>query len=249
MRRAALTTPTGMAWLTVVSCSTAAYATRASRLCSSANAAHPNALIVARRETPQALSPERHGHVGTGGSSPALLRPTRVTRIPPQLARLMIAVSAALLQVFVAAYQRESRKLSQEERARDAVGGAQGSTTMWSARAMSAMEAMQVLGLDRGFPELYTSVQQAEANAMQTSTSLPLPHGKAREAAQQNFERMFALAVKEENMFLAGKLSAAYRICVDPAWDQATPGENEKTVDANPRSAAEPDASGPGRSF
>lgn len=146
------------------------------------------------------------------------------------------------------AYKQESQKLSQEEQARGAVGSEQDTTGIGNPRVMSAMEAMQVLGLDRSFPDVYTSVQQAEARSASTSAFLPLAPGKARKTAQQNFERMFDLADKEGNVFLAGKLSAAYRICVDPRWDQAPSGE-EETADANTRSTTAANAGEQGRSL
>ncbi|KAG5466811.1 hypothetical protein LSCM1_00988 [Leishmania martiniquensis] len=248
MRRAAVASLTGTKGGTVASCSTAANATLTSRRRTTANASYANAAVAARRRAPSARSPERLVCVGAGVWSPALFRPTAISRIPPQLARFLIASGAAVLQVFVVAYQRESRKLRQEERARGAVGGTQCSTATRSSCAMSAIEAVQVLGLDCDFPDLCTSTQQAEANSM-PKASLPLVPGKARTVAQQNFERMFALAVKEEHMFLAGKLSAAYRICVDPAWDQATPNEGEESADTRARGATEPNADERGRSF
>ncbi|AIO01843.1 hypothetical protein LPMP_342170 [Leishmania panamensis] len=216
-----------MSLVTVMWCSCAKYTTLTSRLSCTATAASAKAAAAAKRGTLRAHSPQRCVCVGTGGSSLALFRPTRVARMLPQLARLLIAGSVALLQVFAVAYQRESRKLRQEEQARGAVGAAQDSTGMGSPRVMSAIEAMQLLGLDRDFPDLYISVQRAEASSASTSVSLPLAPGKAHRAARQNFERMFTLAIKEENMFLAGKLSAAYRICVDPRWDQTTSGEED----------------------
>lgn len=228
--------------------SSGAYTTLTSRLRSAAIAASASAAVGTRRGALRADSPQLHGCVGAGGSSPALFRPTRVARIPPQLARFLIAGSAALLQVFMVAYQRESQKLRQEEQARGAVGSAEDSTRFGNPRAMSAMEAMQVLGLDRSFPDAYTSVQQAEARSMSTSALLPLAPGEARRTAQQNFERMFDLAAKEGNVFLAGKLSAAYRICVDPRWDQATSGKDE-TADANTRSTTATNAGEQGRTL
>ena len=161
----------------------------------------------------------------SGAASPGLFRPTRVTLIPPQLMRLLIAGGAALLQVFLVAFQRESRRLKYESEATGTADGASGQRKC----PMSGVEAMQVLGLDRSHPALFNEIQKAESSAAAQSSSsshstasalLPLSEGKAREQAKRNFERMFALAIKDENMFLAGKLSAAYRVCVDPMWDQ-----------------------------
>lgn len=89
---------------------------------------------------------------------------------------------------------------------------------------MSGAEAMQVLGLDRTCASLFSEVQRAESSAAASSSSsvsvLPLKEGKAQEEAKRNFDRMFALAIRDDNLFLAGKLSAAYRVCVNPEWDQ-----------------------------
>jgi hypothetical protein len=157
--------------------------------------------------------------VGSGAASPGLLCPTRVARIPPQLAQLLIAGGAALLQVFLVAFQRESRRIKTESAA---TGTAEG---IGAKRHMSGVEAVQVLGLDRSYPALFNEVQKAESVAassgsVSSSALLPLKDRKATEEARRNFERMFALAKREENLFLAGKLSAAYRVCVDPMWDQ-----------------------------
>ncbi|GET92746.1 hypothetical protein, conserved [Leishmania tarentolae] len=246
--RRTVATKAVVTWESAVSYSSAAYTTLTSRLRFSPTAASANAAVVTGMGTLLVDSPRHHSYVGTGGSSPALFRPTRVTRIPPQLARLLITGSAALLQVFMVAYQRESRKLRQEEQARAAAGEAQDPRWSGNPRVMSSMEAMQVLGLDRSFPDLYTTVQQAEANSTLTSALLPLAPGKARRTAQQNFERMFSLASKDENFFLAGKLSAAYRICVDPRWDERMSGEAE-TADGETRSTTEANAGEQGRSL
>ncbi|KPI90283.1 hypothetical protein ABL78_0665 [Leptomonas seymouri] len=161
---------------------------------------------------------------GSGVCSPALFRPTRIARIPPQLMRLLLAGGAALLQVFLVAFQRESRRLKFESEATEKVQGTGGKSRM------SAVEAVQVLGLDRSYPALFSEIQKAGNNTAHSASSssvlLPLREGKAREEAKRNFERMFALAMKEENLFLAGKLSAAYRVCVNPMWDEV--GELEE---------------------
>ncbi|KAG5492649.1 hypothetical protein JKF63_01228 [Porcisia hertigi] len=223
----------------VVSCWSATYTTSSSELCRTALVPCECTLTSTRRETLGKLSPLRYGGIGTGGSSPALFRLTRVTRIPPQLARLVMAGGAALLQVFWVAYQRESQKLRQEEQSRGADGATQGVSAMGRSPVMSPAEAVQVLGLDSSFPDLLTSVQRVSSSSTLTPASLPLAPGEARMTAQQNFERMFALAVKEGNMFLAGKLSAAYRICVDPKWDQTMSGGEEATTDTNKQSTTE----------
>ncbi|KPA86195.1 putative mitochondrial hypothetical protein [Leptomonas pyrrhocoris] len=184
-------------------------------------ASSPTSLDSATHAPPPRLHRPRYS--GSGACSPALFRPTRIARIPPQLLRFLVASSAALLQVFLVSFHRESRRLKYEAEATVTADGSAGSR-----RHMSGVEAVQVLGLDRSYPVLFNEIQKAESNKAQSAASasfsptpLPLRDGRAREEAKRNFERMFALAIKEENLFLAGKLSAAYRVCVDPMWDQS----------------------------
>lgn len=84
---------------------------------------------------------------------------------------------------------------------------------------MSDAEAIQVLGIEQVNSSLLENGKLAK------SSVLPLSSPRDREIAKNNFERMFAIAVKHQNLYLAGKLSAAYRLCVDDAWDV----ENENT--------------------
>lgn len=175
--------------------------------------------------------------MGSGATAPALFRATRIVRIPPQLARFLVAGGAALLQVFLIAFQRESSRLKYETG--EAAGSMANGMGTRQGR-MSGVEAAQVLGLDRNYPSLFSEIQKSESGAssgpsspLSTSSLLPLQEGKAKEEAKRNFERMFALAIEDGNLFLAGKLSAAYRVCVDPMWDQVEEVEGNRPTDSN----------------
>lgn len=80
---------------------------------------------------------------------------------------------------------------------------------------MSEQEAIQVLGIELINPRLLEDARISKFS------QLPLSNPRDREVAKANFDRMFAIAVKHNNMYLAGKLSAAYRLCVDPTWDDS----------------------------
>lgn len=116
-------------------------------------------------------------------------------------------------QAFLIAYRKEKQKVRQEEEDHEREGT--GGTV--DRPVMSPMEAVQLLGLEVARPEL-----------LSPKVALPLMDPAAREAARQAFQKMFAIAVAHDNMFLAGKLSAAYRQCVDPLWDQPVAVEREE---------------------
>lgn len=89
---------------------------------------------------------------------------------------------------------------------------------------MTAAEAIQILGLERSFPELLTAASHSSGTAVADNLVLPLQDARQREVAKEQFDRLLGVAVKLDNLFLVGKLSAAYRICVDPYWDaESTP--------------------------
>ncbi|KEG12974.1 hypothetical protein DQ04_01291040 [Trypanosoma grayi] len=124
------------------------------------------------------------------------LRPTRALYIPPQLARLLVAGGLLLFQAFITAHEREAQKLREETQGTGTTTGG-GSATL-----MSSSEALQILGLDRRL-------------------SLPLGDEADRQEATRRFRRLFAIAKETNNVYLEGKFSAAYRLCVDPEWDAA----------------------------
>lgn len=132
----------------------------------------------------------------------------------PQLGRLAAAVGLVVGQAFLSAYAREKQRLraaaAEEE---DGDGGR---------RRMTPLEAIQILGVEKSNPSLlhqFGSPKEKERDADGGERCAVLTRERDREVARENFERMFALAVKHENQFLAGKLSLAFRVCVDPAWD------------------------------
>lgn len=172
------------------------------RLCSSSSSSSPTALPL--------VVP-----YNTGATSRGLLRPTHVRYfipIPPNVARLLITGGLILLNGFGVAYMRAAAKVQEEE---VAAGGVPGSATR---PPMTALEAIQILGIDKVNPA-YTQLAAGEGAS---TALLPLTAPNEVEAARQNFEKMFANAVKADNLFLAGKLSAAYRLCVDVSWDMKT---------------------------
>ncbi|ESL08362.1 hypothetical protein TRSC58_03935 [Trypanosoma rangeli SC58] len=124
---------------------------------------------------------------------PAALHPTRVLHIPPQLVRLIVTGGLLLFQAFVVAHNREAQKLRGE-------AGDAGTNGDGGAGVMSSSEALHILGLN-------------------ASLHVPLQGEKDRAEATQRFKHLFAIAKKNNNVYLQGKFSAAYRICVDANWD------------------------------
>ncbi|RNF06512.1 hypothetical protein TraAM80_04018 [Trypanosoma rangeli] len=124
---------------------------------------------------------------------PAALRPTRVLHIPPQLLRLLVSGGLLLFQAFVVAHNREAQKLWEE-------AGAAGTNGDGGGSLMSSSEALHILG-------------------MNASLHVPLQGEKDRAEATQRFKHLFAIAKNNNNVYLQGKFSAAYRICVDANWD------------------------------
>ncbi|RNF26271.1 uncharacterized protein Tco025E_01394 [Trypanosoma conorhini] len=135
---------------------------------------------------------------------PAALRPTRVLRIPPQLARLIVAGGLLLFQAFVVAHNREAEKLRE-----DAASGGDGGGTA----VMSSSEALHILGLDAGL-------------------RVPLQSEQDRAEATRRFKHLFAIAKQSGNVYLQGKFSAAYRICVDANWDADDGACGDSGIDA-----------------
>ncbi|KAH9601550.1 hypothetical protein LSM04_003716 [Trypanosoma melophagium] len=138
------------------------------------------------------------------------LKPTRVLCIHPQLARLIIAGGVLLFQAFVVAHSQEARKLREEEEAAGGGGTSSTNTTVGSSQRgiMSSSEALRVLGLN-------------------TALEVPLRDEKDRQEAHWRFKRLFAIAKENDNVYLQGKFSAAYRVCVDAEWDA---GDNTTTT-------------------
>ncbi|CCW69433.1 unnamed protein product [Phytomonas sp. Hart1] len=159
--------------------------------------------------------------------SPGLFRSTRINLfIPPQLMRLLMLASFAIGQAFIIAYHTEKKNIEREE----SMDGSEGSYPQVShpdRPPMSSLEALCILGLDHLRPRLKNT---SSPFSSQSNLFLPLKTPEDREIARQNFERMFAIAVKYNNHFLAGKLSAAYRKCVDPTWDHVNDSQEEPQV-------------------
>lgn len=148
----------------------------------------------------------------------------------PQLGRLAAAAGLVVGQAFILAYTREKVRVAREEAEEESDdqedGGKDG---QGSGRRMTPLEAIQILGVEKTNPSL---IEKFSAEKTPSNASLEYPvltSGRDREVARENFERMFGLAVKHQNHFLAGKLSLAFRICVDPNWDDNMGGDNSGT--------------------
>lgn len=152
----------------------------------------------------------------------APFRCTRVARmIPPQLARALLAAGAILLQSFFVLYRREASRLS-AEKAEDGREGRWNSSSP-DQPLMTPAEAVAILGVAPPKATSHESTSPAAAYA------LPLTDRVEREKARESFHRMFRLAMDRQNYFLAGKLSAAYRMCVDENWDSTEDDEDSTT--------------------
>ncbi|CCW62079.1 unnamed protein product [Phytomonas sp. EM1] len=191
------------------------------------------------RSTPPAVLTEGGGRVGGisrtrvaatawAAPTPGLFRSTRGNLfLPPPLARLLVVAGLAVGQAFLLAFHNERQRLRREEAeaasegtpsssSSSSEGGRQGGGSHPNRPPMTSLEALQILGIH--------PTPSSPANP----AGLPLTTPSERELARRNFERMFAVAQKHENWFLAGKLSAAYRMCVDPTWDHPA-GEGKES--------------------
>lgn len=146
-------------------------------------------------------------------TGPSLFSSTRCNLLPPQLVKFLLNGAVILFQAFWVAYSKEtsSASTSTSEEASS------------SPKSMSPAEAIQILGIEQVNPRLLE-----DAKSSKESSVLPLSRPSDREVARKNFERMFAIAIKHDNMYLAGKISAAYRLCVDPDWDAYAKTETAK---------------------
>lgn len=144
-----------------------------------------------------------------------LFRSTRPMLIPAQLTKFLVTATAILIESLYKVYQKESMKPSQKMKSeKERIDY---SSSYFSPRdthvTMTESEAIQVLGLEVVNPRLLEDARISKHSL------LPLSHPRDREVAKKNFDRMFSIAVKHNNMYLAGKLSAAYKLCIDPNWD------------------------------
>jgi alpha-ketoglutarate-dependent taurine dioxygenase len=121
-----------------------------------------------------------------------MLRPTAVLFIPPPLARLLVAVGFVAFEALLKAHQQETQKLREESGVGPSHAG--------EVSRMDPIEALKILGLNEHL-------------------AVPLRGVADRESATANFRRFFSSAKKLDNAYLMGKLSAAYRLCVDERWD------------------------------
>jgi hypothetical protein len=134
---------------------------------------------------------------GTGVVS--LFRPTPLLRIPipPQLLRLVATGVVLFLQAFAMAYNEKAKAAAAEEAQLHAT----------RSQVMDAKEALALLGIP-------------------THLEVPLRSEDDRRVAKKNFERLFKKASDLENLYLQGKMSCAYRVCVDAKWDSDNNSNN-----------------------
>ncbi|RHW70285.1 hypothetical protein DPX39_090082000 [Trypanosoma brucei equiperdum] len=133
------------------------------------------------------------------GSRPAPLACSRMFFIPPQLAKLIVTSGLLIVKAFLVAHQQEAKRLREEEE-KEGHSATNAQVGTGSAALMTSSEALQILGL-------------------QPNMSVPLTAESDRQLATVRFEHLFAIATRCKNVFLQGKLSGAYRVCVDPEWD------------------------------
>ena len=137
----------------------------------------------------------------SGGGS---FRPTTtlLIPIPPMLLRILTTMAMTATQVFMTEFARERQRL-QKEKAEN--GGDVGSGAASGPR-MTPQEALQILNIN-------------------TSLAVPLTNSRDQELAKENFQRFFKLAQDSNLPYIQGKLSAAYRMCVDKEWDSSWSGD------------------------
>ncbi|KAG8346422.1 hypothetical protein ERJ75_000773400 [Trypanosoma vivax] len=133
----------------------------------------------------------------------ALILHRRTFFIPPQLARLIAATAVIALKAFITAHRREVKRLNEQEILAD--------SRRLRLKVMPPTEALQVLGMD-------------------TRLSVPLRSEDDRRLATGRFKHLFGIASKCDNAYLQGKVSAAYRLCVDADWDA---GDSDDSSGAN----------------
>ena len=115
--------------------------------------------------------------------------------IPPVLAKLIATGAVLLLQSFAMAYNEQVKRAAKE-------ATVQAENTL---KQMDAKDALQILGLA-------------------DNLSVPLQRSDDRATAKTNFTRLFKKAEELNNPYLQGKISCAYRVCVDPRWDHDSEG-------------------------
>lgn len=111
--------------------------------------------------------------------------------IPPALARLIATGVMLGLQSFAVAYKEHAAKAAVQHE----------TSSHNQTLRMQPPEALQILGL-------------------KDSLGVPLRQGSPEAvAAQAAFKTLFGKAKHLDNLYLMGKISAAYRVCLDETWD------------------------------
>lgn len=130
----------------------------------------------------------------------SFLQPTQPRLVPAQLIKALVQGATILFQAFLVAYNKADRASSTSSASDSETG------------TMTESEAILILGVEQQNPTIMQRVKR--------SSVLPLTDPQDRRVADENFKRMFEIALKHNNMYLAGKLSNAYRLCVNPQWDE-----------------------------
>ena len=180
----------------------------ARRLCGASLLSHRYVVLGrAPRPTPTRaiVSIQGHAEVKSAASPIGLFRPTHMLRIPipPHLLRLLATGSMLLIQAFAMAYQEKMREAQSAEAQHSAA----------KLQTMDAKEALALLGVT-------APAAAAGSSSAAAPLDVPLTRAEDKQAAKRNFETLFSKATQTENLYLQGKLSCAYRLCVDPEWDR-----------------------------
>lgn len=151
-------------------------------------------------------------------SAPSLmLRRTQpdLIPIPPFLIQIIKSVAVNAGQQFVQAHFAEAERLrrQREENERNnghgqqenpyvnSNGGSSSSTYGLPRPKMTGEEALQILNIN---PNL----------------AVPLRGNEDKARATENFKAYFAKAEETKSVYLQGKISQAYKMCVDDKWDR-----------------------------
>ena len=126
-----------------------------------------------------------------------LMRRTSPLLIPPIVARVIAGFAMVVIQSLWDAHQAEAAKLARQY----------GSHTQQAKLKLTPAEALQILNLPAE-----TKVPLSPADQM---------------LAKQHFQSLFEKAKEMENPYLQGKFSGAYRVLVDPKWDENAEREEE----------------------
>lgn len=154
---------------------------------------------------------------------------TQALFLPPQIARVLALGGMVAVQAFFAAHREEAARLAKEEQK-----GESQTNSNSSAQHDKPAEETSELEDPSMNPEAYLQMPPEEALqilGMSPNLAVPLRSSEDRAKAKANFELHFSRARESGNLYLQGKISAAYRRCADSEWDassQVNPQISEK---------------------